>query len=306
MKVLVTPRSFGKTDPRAFELLEDAGFTVVRNNSGGILTVGGLIELLADCDGVVLGVDPLTAEVIENAPKLKAIAKYGVGIDNIDLAACEKRGIKISRTVGANSSAVADYAFALILAVARKVLQIDAKCRKDDWGKVTSIDVYGKTIGLIGLGAIAKGVAARAKGFGMKIMAYDVFWDNAYAQEAGIIKATPDEIYRQCDFISVHVPLTDETRGMISAPQIDKMKPTAIIINTARGGVIDEGALLDALKNNRIYGAGIDAFATEPPENKEWFYLQNVIIGSHCGASTTGAIENMGRMAANNLIRDLI
>ncbi len=305
MKVLVTPRSFGKTDPLAFEILRKAGLEISVNDSGGILDREQLAARLADCDGVVLGVDPLDAGVLARAPKLRAVAKYGVGVDNIDLEECKRRGIRVSKTVGANSDAVADYAFALMLALARRVPQIDAMCRKKDWSKVTTLDVNGRTLGLLGIGAIGKGMVARAKGFGMKVMAHDVFWDAAYAAQAGVEKATPEEIYRAADFISIHTPLTEETRGMIGREQLEAMKRTAIIINTARGGIVDEAALLEALKNKTIYGAGIDAFEEEPPANPEWYGLDNLLMGSHSAASTTGATERMGRMAAENLVRDL-
>ncbi|MCL2197741.1 MAG: phosphoglycerate dehydrogenase [Defluviitaleaceae bacterium] len=305
MKVLVTPRSFGKTDPSVFDVLKNAGLEIVCNNSGGILSEEQISDLVSDCHGVILGVDPFTKKVIDNAPHLKAIAKYGVGVDNIDLDACKARDITVSRTVGANANAVADYAFALVLAVARKVIPIDIGCRKLDWGKSTSIDVFGKTMGLIGLGAIAKGVAARAKGFGMKVLSHDVFWDNDYATKEGIEKADLPRIYKEADFISLHVPLTEETRNMIGEAEIATMKPTTVIINTARGGIINEDALLKALQSNKIYGAGLDAFEQEPPTNTAWFSLDNVVIGSHCAASTVGATEQMGRMAAENIIRDL-
>ena len=164
MKVLTTPRSYGKTDPQVFDMLREAGLEVVRNDTGGILDKETIKAMLADCDGVIVGVDPMDAEVIAAAPKLKAIAKYGVGVDNIDLDAAKARGIKVSRTVGANSEAVADYAMALILAVARKTVLIDRQCRKGDWKKITTRDVTGGTIGILGLGAIGKNVAQRAQG----------------------------------------------------------------------------------------------------------------------------------------------
>ncbi|MCL2703187.1 MAG: phosphoglycerate dehydrogenase [Defluviitaleaceae bacterium] len=305
MRVLITPRSFGKTDAYAFQLLEEAGFEIVKNNTGGILTEKQLSELIGGCDGVILGVDPLTSTVLDKAPNLKAVAKYGVGVDNIDLAACEARGITVSRTVGANAEAVADYTFAMMMAAARKIIPIDGACRKSDWSKAVTVDVYGKTLGLIGLGAIGKGVAARAKGFGMRILASDLFWDFNYAKSMGIQRTRPEQIYAEADFISVHTPLTNKTKGMIGKAQIEMMKSTAIIINTARGGIIDEDALLEALRNERIYGAGIDAFEQEPPTNTAWFELPNVVLGSHSAASTIGATEQMGRMAAKNLIRDL-
>ena len=168
MKVLATPRSFGKNNPELFDILRDAGLDVVRNDTGGILSADRMCEKLADCDGLIVGVDPVDATVLAAAPRLRAIAKYGVGLDNIDLAACEARGIKVSRTVGANSEAVADYALALMLGVARKVALIDRRCRERDWSKITGIDLYGKTVGIIGLGAIGKRVARRCgAGFGM-------------------------------------------------------------------------------------------------------------------------------------------
>ena len=305
MKVLITPRSFGQSDAHAFRILEQAGLEIVKNDTGKILSEEMLADLIKDCDGIILGVDPLTAKVLDGAPKLRAIAKYGVGVDNIDLDACKKRNIHVSRTVGANANAVADYAFALMLSVSRQIIPIDKKCRAGAWEKSTSLDVYGKTLGLVGLGAIGKGVAARARGFDMRVFAYDPFWDEAYAAEAGIQRASLDEIYQKADFISVHVPLNEETRGLIGARELGLMKPTAILINTARGGVIDEDALIEALQSGQIYGAGLDVFEKEPPSDTRWFALSNVVLGSHCAASTLGATEQMSRMAAENLVRDL-
>ena len=305
MKVLTTPRSYGKTDPEVFAMLRAAGLEVVRNETGGILDKEGMKALLADCDGVIVGVDPIDAEVIAAAPKLKAIAKYGVGVDNIDLDAAKARDIKVSRTVGANAEAVADYAMALLLAVARKTVLIDQHCRQGDWKKITTRDVTGGTIGILGLGAIGRNVAQRAQGFGMKVLAHDPFWDEAYAKAHGITRAAPDEIFAECDVISLHLPLTPETENFIGAAELAKMKPDAILINTARGGLIDENALLDALEAGRLCGAGIDAFSSEPPKDPRWFTLDNVVLGSHCAASTAGASRNMGRMATANLIHDL-
>ncbi|MBR0026554.1 MAG: phosphoglycerate dehydrogenase [Clostridia bacterium] len=304
-KVLVTPRSFGKTDPEVFDILANAGIELVRNDTGGILNEEQMIEKLADCDGVILGVDPMNERVLNSAPKLRAIAKYGVGVDNIDLAVAEQKGIKVTRTVGANSVAVADYAMSLLMAVTRRVVPIDAECRRDSWKKRTTIDVSGGVIGIFGLGAIGKLVAKRAQGFDMTVLAYDTFWDEEYAKANNIKRAEPEEIFKNADFISLHLPLLPETRNFIGKEQIEMMKPSAVIINTARGGIIDEDALLDALKNDRIYGAGLDAFAQEPPENKEWYTLENVVIGSHSAASTLGATKAMGRMAVKNLFDSL-
>lgn len=305
MKVLTTPRSYGKTDPAVFDILKKAGIEVVKNDTGGILDKAGMIALLADCDGVIVGVDPMDAEVIASAPKLKAIAKYGVGVDNIDMDAAKARGIAVSRTVGANSEAVADYAMALIMAVGRKTVTIDAHCRQGDWKKITTRDVSHATIGILGFGAIGRHVAKRAQGFDMTVLAHDPFWDEDYAKAHNITRATPEEIYAQCDIISLHLPLLPETKNMIGAAQLSAMKPDTILVNTARGGIIDESALLDALEQGKIYGAGIDAFSQEPPTDPRWTTLENVVLGSHCAASTAGAALNMGRMATENIIRDL-
>lgn len=305
MKVLITPRSFGKTNPDLFKRLEKAGLELIRNDTGGILSEGAMCELIGPCEGVILGVDPMNAKVLDAAKNLRAISKYGVGLDNIDLEECEKRHIKVSRTVGANSNAVADYAFALMLGVARRLVLIDRRCRHKDWSKITSIDVFGKTLGIIGLGAIGKCVARRAKGFDMRIVAADTSWDATFAAEMDIVRADVDEICAQADFITLHCLLNDQTRNMINKERIAKMRDTAILINTARGGLIDEAALLEALRANRIYGAGIDVFEHEQPENPLWYELDNVILGSHCSSSTKGATEMMGTMSVDNLLRDL-
>ena len=304
-KVLVTPRSYGKGYPELFEMLEKAGLEVVRNDTGGILTKEQMMEKIADCAGVIVGVDPMDADVLAAASNLRAIAKYGVGVDNIDLDEAKARKIKVSRTVGANSEAVADYAMALMLALSRKVLPIDKKCRAGDWSKISTIDVSRKTVGIFGLGAIGKNVAKRCQGFSMRVLAYDVYWDAEYAKNNDIAYAEPETIFREADFISLHLPLLPETRNFVGKEQIGWMKPTAILVNTARGGLIDDDALLDALAEGRIYGAGLDAFSQEPPKDERWYQLDNVVLGSHCAASTAGATENMGRMATENLLRDL-
>lgn len=304
-KVLVTPRSFGAADPTVFDTLAAAGLEILRNPDGAILTEERMIQLAADCDGLILGVDPLTPAVLEAAPHLRAVAKYGVGLDNVDLEACRRRGIRVSTTVGANTEAVADFAFTLMLSLARRLIPIDAACRRDDWGKRMALDVSGRTLGLVGLGAIGRAVARRARGFGMHVLAADEVWDDTYADAQGIARADVNTLCREADFISLHVPLLPSTHHMIGWERLALMKPTAILVNTARGGLIDETALLDALRGGRLYGAGLDVFEHEPPEDKGWYTLDNVIMGAHCAASTAGAVAAMGRMSAANLIKDL-
>jgi D-3-phosphoglycerate dehydrogenase len=305
MKILVTPRSFGKTNPALFERLRAAGLEVVRNDTGGILSAAQMREKIADCEGVILGVDPLNAEVLDAAPLLRAVARYGVGLDNVDLAVCKTRGIAVSRTVGANSDAVADCAFGLMLAVARGTTLMDRQCRKKDWRKITGIDVYGKTLGIIGFGAVGQRVARRARGFSMRVLAHDPVFDARAAAELDAESADVDTICREADFITLHTTLNDATRNLINARRLAGMKATAVLVNTARGGLIDEAALLAALREGRIHGAGLDVFAEEPPLDQGWYHLDNVVLGPHCAASTNGATEAMGTMAADNLLRDL-
>lgn len=305
MKVLVTPRSFGKENPDLFLRLERAGLEVVRNSTGATLDEAAMLRLLPGCAGIIVGLDPLNQKVLDSDPELRAISKYGVGLDNIDLPLCRERGVKVSRAVGANTNAVADYAMALMLGVARRIALIDRRCRQRDWSKVTTLDAYGKTLGIVGLGAIGKQVALRAAGFEMRVLACDEVWDEDFAKENDVTRADIDRICRESDFISLHCNLTETTRGMINAERIGLMKPAAILVNTARGELVDEAALLEALEKNRIWGAGLDVFAHEPPENPAWYRLDNIIMGSHCAASTRGAIELMGSMAVDNLLRDL-
>ncbi|WP_249298770.1 phosphoglycerate dehydrogenase [Feifania hominis] len=304
-KILITPRSFAKTDDTPKRLLMEAGYELICNPAGSILTREQMQELIEDADGVIIGVDPLDREIISAGRKLRAIAKYGVGTDNIDLAFARERGIPVSVTAGANSNAVADYAFALILACARQLTQINEMCHRKNWGKVVTGDVYGKTIGIIGLGAIGKGVARRARGFDMTVLAYDALWDEAYAEENGIVRAQLEEIYRESDFISLHIPLTPQTENLIDEEAFKMMKKGAVLVNTARGGLVDETALIQALHDGTLSAAGIDAFAQEPPDCEKLYSLPNLIMGSHCGASTRGAAEQMSRMAAENILRDL-
>jgi len=305
-KVVVTPRSFGKTDPAPFELLKSRGYDVVCNPFGRILTKDEMKALLADADGIIVGVDPLDREVLTAAPRLKAISKYGVGTDNIDMNCAAERGITVSLARGSNTEAVADYAFALMMAVARKVAAIDRACREGIWKAEPTIDIYGKTLGLLGLGAIGRAVARRASGFGMKVMAYDLFRDEAAAAALGIAYVDSlDTLLCEADFISLHVPLDENTAGIVGGAQFERMKPTAVLVNTARGGLIDEAALLEALRTGRIWGAGIDVFEQEPPDNPELLAMDNLVAGSHCAASTRGAIGQMGLIASRNLIEQL-
>ena len=303
MKVLVTPTSF-KSDKggTALELLRSFTTDLVFNPHEKPLGEDELIPLLSGCSGYIAGVDFITRKVIENAPDLKVISRYGVGYDRVDLQAAKERHVVVCNTPGANSNAVADLAFALLLCIARKVPMLDRKTKEGQWVRSNGFELYGKTMGILGLGSVGKGVAKRAAGFSMKVMAYDPFINTEYTKANGIIAASFDEVVREADFISLHLPLADETRNIINKKVMETMKKGAVIINTARGGLIDENAAYELLKSGQLGGLGLDAFEKEPPGSSPLFTLDNVVVTPHTGAHTAEATAGMAEMSVRNLI----
>lgn len=305
-KILVTPRSFAKFNREEVDtLLGSHDIDIVNNPYGRILTEQEMVEAVREVDGLIVGVDPVTKQVIDAAPHLKTIAKYGVGTDNIDVDYAHSLGIKVSITANANSNAVADYTFALLLDVARNVTHNNNRAKSGDWNKVTSLDVFGKKIGVIGLGAIGKGVVSRSKGFNMEVYGYDLYEDETYNQLHDIKFTDIDTIIRECDFITLHLPLTESTKNLLNGENLKNAKNSLIIVNTARGGLIDEDVIFDLLSTGKIYGLGIDAFEIEPPESSPLLTLDNVVVGSHTAAGSEDATNTMTLMAVQNIIRDL-
>jgi len=304
MKILITPTSFlTPVNVQAKEKIEAFADEVVYNMTGKPLQPDQLIHMLEGVDGYIAGLDYITTEVIEQAPKsLKVISRYGAGIDRVDIEACTKRGIKVTNTPGTNSVAVAELAFALMLDVARNIPQLHETVQKGEWKRSEGIELKGKTLGIVGLGFIGKNLATRAIAFGMTVQAYDPFFDETFAAQYSIKKATLDEVIRQSDFISLHVPLNDQTKQLINANVIAEMKDGAIIINTARGGIIDEAAAAEAVKSGKLGGLGLDTFEQEPLINSPLKSLPHVIFTPHTGAHTAEAVEGMGRMAVDNCI----
>jgi D-3-phosphoglycerate dehydrogenase len=303
MKILVTATSF-KPDSGSQAMKKLRSFTdsLVFNLIGKPLSEDELIPLLQDCDGCIAGLDHFTAKVIEGAQKLKVISRYGAGVDRVDLAAAKARNVIVCNTPGANSQAVADLTLALLLCVARKVSILDRKTREGQWPRSTGIELYGKTIGIIGLGAVGRAVARRASGFSMKVMAYDPFIDMKYAESNGIIPADFEIVTREADFLCLHLPLTDETRRIISKDVMNKMKDGAVIINTARGGLIDEIAAYELLASGHLGGMGLDVYETEPPQKSPLFELENVVLTPHTASHTYEATAAMADMSVQNLI----
>ena len=300
-KILITSTSFGKKIKEPLEVLHSKGYHLKLNDLGRPLTSGELVERLADCDGCIAGLDHFTAEVIRAAPKLRIIARYGAGVDRVDLKAAAEAGIVVTNTPVANSDSVADLAVGLMLAVARRIPAAHRSVCEGKWENMYGVSLAEKVVGLIGLGRIGRRVAERVAGFRCRVLAFDPFLDPNAVQEAGAQPVTMDELLRSADFVSLHLPAGEQTRGLIGAEQIRQMKPSAILVNTARGELIDEEALIEALREGRIRGAGLDAHAEEPPDPTHFEGLDGVVLTPHMGAYTEDALVNMASGSVENL-----
>jgi D-3-phosphoglycerate dehydrogenase len=304
MKILVTPTSFTRErSPAAWDKLSAFAAEIVCNPLGKPLAENEALPLLEGTDGWIAGLDNITSFVIENAPtSLKVISRYGVGYERVDLSAAAARGITVTNTPGVNSEAVADLALGLMLSVARRIPVLDRQVKAGGWPRTVGVELYGKTLGILGLGAIGKGVARRALGFSMRVLAYDPWMDKAYAERNGIVPMELDDLLACSDVISLHLPWTPQTANLLDAERISRLKPGVILINTARGGLMDEEALSAALEMGLIGGLGLDAFAMEPPGNSPLFRFDNVVATPHAGAHTAEAAANMAMLSVDNLI----
>ena len=292
MKILVTPTSMCKNkDSDILKVLKKYADEIVFNPKDHPLSPEELIPLLDGVDGYIAGLDYITREVIEKAPaSLKIISRYGTGIERVDVKAAGEKGIIVSNTPGVNSESVADMAFGLLISIARSIPFLNGQVKAGKWPRTTGTELFGKTIGILGLGAIGKCVARRAKGFSMDILAYDPFFDKEFAEKNDIKESTFEETVVGSDFLTLHLPLADNTRNIINKKTIMQMKQGVIIINTSRGGLIDELAAYDAIKAGHIRGLGLDAFEKEPPEASPLFELDNVVVTPHAGAHTAEAV----------------
>ena len=304
-KVQIGSRSFGKVYPEHIRQLEEAGCTVVPNGVGRAYRAGELMEALHDADAIITGTDELTAEVIEAAPKLKTIAKHGIGLETIDLEAAHTRGIIVSATPQAVSDAVADLTLALLLAAARKVVAAHNSTRAGEWTNFTGMQLRGKVLGIVGLGRIGRQVWLRARGFGMQAIAYDPYPNQEFAAEYDVSFVSLEELLREADVVTLHAPADRVRRPLLGADEIAMMKPGALVVNTARGVLIDETALADALRSGHLGGAGLDAFVQEPLVDSPLLELENVVLTPHIGGSTFDGRRLMGEAVVENVLRAL-
>ena len=283
------------------ELVEREGCTLADRDIQFPVTEEHLTELVRDVDGLITGLEPLTPNVLRNANRLKVISTSGVGYDHVDVEAATERGIAVCNCAGCNNRSVAELAFGMMLSLSRQIYQSDRAMRKGEWGRFFGPELWGKTIGIIGLGRVGKSVSQLAKGFGMRILAHDVVWDITYADEHGITYVPLDRLLEQSDYVTVHVPLTPWTRNLIDERTLGLMKPTAYLINTARGPIVHEQALCDALERGQIAGAGLDVFTVEPTNDCAFREFDNVIITPHIGGATFEANERSLQLALLNV-----
>jgi len=298
-RVLATARSFCNTAGEHHDYLKAQGCDLDLRPPANPMSAAELGALLPGYDGVILGLDSCDESALLGADRLKVISRYGVGYDEVDLDAAARKGITVTNTPGANQIAVAELAIGLMFALARHIPLIASAARQQSWKRPTGIELTGKTLGLIGFGAIGREVARRALGIGMQVVAYDPFYQGTFP---GVALVTLDDVIGRGQIISLHAALTPENHHLINAERLAQMQPGSLLLNTARGGLVDEKALYDALSAGKLRGAAMDAFENEPPEGSPLLTLDNFIATPHIGATTHESVERMAMMAARNLV----
>jgi len=301
-RVLIGSRSFGREFPEHLELLRAAGCEVVPNTTGRAYRAAELPDALAGVDAIVTGTDELTADVIEAAESLRVIAKHGVGLDTVDLDAARARGIVVVATPDAVTDSVADLTMGLLLCLARQIVAGDRDVRAGGWTRTTGIELRGRLLGLVGLGRIGRSVAERARSFGLGVAASDPYADPA---SSAVDLVELDELLRRSDVVSMHAGLPAGAPPLLGARELALMKPGALLVNTARGALVDEAALADALRAGPLAGAALDVFAAEPPAGSPLLSLPNVVLTPHSGGQTRDALRRMGEETARNCIAAL-
>ena len=262
-----------------------------------------LIALLADCEAILAGSEPYTRRVLESLPRLRAICRTGVGYDAIDLAACDDANVVVTITPGVNHHAVAEHTFALLLGVARGFPELDRKVRDNRWGRTARPRVMGSTLGIVGLGRIGQAVATRAVGLGMKVLAYEPYPNPEFVDRWNVELVSFDDLLARSDYVSLHCPAAKECRRLMNAAAFAKMKPGSVLINTARGMLVDEAALCDALKTGHLRAAGLDVFEVEPlPLSSPLLTFDNVLLAGHVAGLDCESHHDTMEMVAHTIV----
>ena len=299
--VVATARGFCAHDGLHRRLITDAGYELRLAARPTPMEPDELRLLVSDADALILGLDRCDEQVFAAAKRLKVVARQGVGVDAVDLEAAARYGVTVTNTPGANTIAVAELVFGMLLSLARHLREADAGVKAGDWPHLPGWEIHGRSLGLIGLGQVGRAVASRAAAFGMKVWGYDPF----APEVPGVTRVPLADLFRSSDVISLHVPLTEENRNLIDDEVLAVMRPGAVVINTARGGLIDEAALARALSEGRIAAAASDAFAHEPPGASPLMSAPNFLATSHLGAATLESSLRMAESAARNALKVL-
>jgi D-3-phosphoglycerate dehydrogenase len=300
MKIVATSPSFSKNKNLANELKRFFPSTKL-NIEGKMFNTDELINFIGDAECMIVGLDKINEEVLDSCTNLKMISKYGVGLDNIDLEACEKRNIKIGWTGGVNKLSVAEMALGFMLMLSRNLYQTSNQLKDGQWNKDGGFQLSGKTIGIIGVGNIGKELVRLLKPFNCKILVNDIIEQTDFYEKNSLIETPRNEIFEKSDIVTLHTTLDDDTRNLINLEQLKTMKSTSFLINTSRSGVVVEDDLKYALKNNIIAGAAIDVYRSEPPSDYELLALPNLICTPHIGGNAVEAVEAMGMSAIKHV-----
>jgi D-3-phosphoglycerate dehydrogenase len=301
MKVVVSAVAFSKNKELVKELLHHFPDAVI-NTEGKRFLNEELVNFYKNADAIITGLEKIDDELLSKLPKLKLIAKYGVGLDNIDLEACKERNVKIGWTGGVNKNSVAEMALGFMLMLSRNLFITANQLKKGTWNKSGGFSLSSRTIGIIGLGHIGKELVKMLQPFNCRILVNDVLDLNEYARENNVEFVSKDYLFQEADIISIHTPLDSSTKNMINKESILQMKPSVFLINTARGGIINQDDLKWAFANDKIGGAALDVFTVEPPEDVDLMSFPNLIATPHIAGNSYEAVISMGMAAINHII----
>lgn len=301
----VTTVAFSSNKELVNLLTEKTGLNVKLNPKGKRLQESELINFLQDCEFAIVGLDIIKKEILEQLPRLKIISKYGVGLDNINLKDCEKFGIKVLHTQGVNKRSVAELTLGYMLSLCRNIFVTANKMKEGVWEKNGGIQLTDKTIGIIGVGNIGKDLINLLKPFNCKILVNDILNIEEFCKLNNCTSVSKDYLFANSDIITVHTPLNNETNNLINKSTFDSMKKSAIVINTSRGGIVNQNDLKEALIERKIAGAAIDVFDIEPPSDLNLISIPNLISTPHIGGNAIEAVFGMGEASINNLLNEL-
>ncbi len=304
-KVFITSLSYAKDNPDVFELFKEAKIEVSVSDLNRAHSSEEILQRIGDSEGLLVfnTFDEVSGIVVLKSPRLKVISRHGVGMEHIDVKTAERRRIVVKNTANAHEEeSVSDFTLGLLISCARNIPGFNEEMKQGKWNRRITYDVSGRVIGIIGLGKVGRCVARRARAFNMKVIAYEIYPDKGFCSKNDIELVDLPRLMKEADFVTLHVPLTEETRHMIGAPELKLMKPSAFFINTARAQIVDYDALYPVLVNHQIAGAAIDVYYSEPPAENLLLSLTNVIATPHIAALTQQVVRNMDIEAAINAI----